>query len=269
MLNKIKSLFVLKNIFSHIYEGTKLDLIIYNKELKNKLKIDVIDYRRLSKKYIIGERNGYALEYNSYNDQLIFEGEYKNGKRNGKGKEYDENNILVFEGEYKNGKRNGKGKEYATYLNKGTTVQFEGIYLNGRRNGFGIDRSDGNLIYEGLYYNGKKYGKGKEYSKLKNSNGEYFYLFDGEYLNNHKVRGKEYINGKLEYVGEYLYDKKFNGKGYDENGKVIYELNNGEGKVKEYNYNGNLLYEGKIKNILKNGKVKEYENNILIFSIHF
>jgi len=28
----------------------------------------------------------------------------------GKGKEYDDNNLLIFEGEYLNGKRNGKGK---------------------------------------------------------------------------------------------------------------------------------------------------------------
>jgi len=42
---------------------------------------------------------------------LKFEGNYLNGKRSGKGKEYyDDNNILKFEGEYLNGKRNGKGK---------------------------------------------------------------------------------------------------------------------------------------------------------------
>ena len=35
-----------------------------------------------------------------FNGELIFEGEYKNGKRNGKGKEYDENRKLIFEGEY-------------------------------------------------------------------------------------------------------------------------------------------------------------------------
>ena len=47
-----------------------------------------------------------------YEDKLIFEGEYLNGKRNGKWKAYNENNILIFEGEYINGERNGKGKEY-------------------------------------------------------------------------------------------------------------------------------------------------------------
>ena len=36
-----------------------------------------------------------------------------NGKRNGKGKEYNNNGELEFEGEYLNGKRwNGKGKKY-------------------------------------------------------------------------------------------------------------------------------------------------------------
>ena len=43
---------------------------------------------------------------------LIYEGEYLNGKRNGKGKEYYNNNQLKFEGEYLNGKRSGKGIEY-------------------------------------------------------------------------------------------------------------------------------------------------------------
>ena len=32
--------------------------------------------------------------------------DYLNGKRNGKGKEYNYNGILVFEGEYLNGKKN-------------------------------------------------------------------------------------------------------------------------------------------------------------------
>ena len=36
---------------------------------------------------------------------MIFEGEYINGKRNGKGKEYDSNGNLEFEGEFINNKR--------------------------------------------------------------------------------------------------------------------------------------------------------------------
>ena len=43
--------------------------------------------------------NGKVKEY--HNDVLIFEGEYLNGRKNEKGKEYDDKNgILMFEGEY-------------------------------------------------------------------------------------------------------------------------------------------------------------------------
>ena len=48
---------------------------------------------------------------------MRFEGEYLNGKRNGKGKEYDENGELKFEGEYLDGKRNQKEKEYLCMIN--------------------------------------------------------------------------------------------------------------------------------------------------------
>ena len=44
-------------------------------------------------------RGGKGKEYD-YNGNLIFEGEYFNGKRNGKGKEYYHDDQLKFEGEY-------------------------------------------------------------------------------------------------------------------------------------------------------------------------
>ena len=46
---------------------------------------------------------------------------------NGVGKEYYSNFELEYEGEYLNGKRNGKGKEYYNY---GGKLRFEGEYLN-------------------------------------------------------------------------------------------------------------------------------------------
>ena len=62
----------------------------------------------------------------------------------------------------------------------------------------------------------------------------------------------------MEYEGEYLYDKKWNGKGYDKNGNIIYVLNNGNGKVKEYN-DDRLIFEGEYVNGKRNGKGKEYD----------
>ena len=65
-----------------------------------------------------------------WNGQLIFEGEYLNGKKNGKGKKFNANGELIFEGEYLYDKIwFGKGKEY----NYQGIVIFEGEYLNGER----------------------------------------------------------------------------------------------------------------------------------------
>ena len=60
------------------------------------------------------------------------------------------------------------------------------------------------------------------------------------------------------YEGEYLYNKKWNGKGYDEKGNILYEMVNGNGKVKEY-YDDILIFEGEYLNGRKNGKGKEYD----------
>ena len=56
------------------------------------------------------EVKGLIKEYDWGKSPLIFEGEYLNGKRNGKGKEYDWYGRLRFEGEYLNGKRIWKRK---------------------------------------------------------------------------------------------------------------------------------------------------------------
>ena len=108
--------------------------------------------------YEIKNGNGIKKIYN-YQGKLVFEGEYLNGKFNGKVKEF-RGNSLRFEGEYLEGKKS-KGKEYE----EGKLV-FEGEYLNGKRwNGKGEEISfDGKLLFEGEYLNGKRWnGYGKEY----------------------------------------------------------------------------------------------------------
>ena len=135
-------------------------------------------------------------------------GKYKIGGKNGKGKEYSiKTNELMFEGEYLNGKRNGKGKEYNDY----GELEFEGEYLNGERNGKGKEYDDdGKLKFEGEYLNEERNGKGKEY----------------------------YYDGKLKFEGEYLNGKRWNGKGYNKNGIIEFEIINGNGKGIEYDYDG-------------------------------
>ena len=97
MWRKIRSNYLLKEILIYIGDRRKFNLIKVNKKIQEITGLNLIDFRRFSGKYII-EQYGIVKVYNSYNDDLIFEGEYSNGRRNGKGKEYNEEGKLIFEG---------------------------------------------------------------------------------------------------------------------------------------------------------------------------
>ena len=266
MFYNIKSKYILKLLFSYLQEKIKLKLCKYSKSLKNKLDIDLLNYRRFSGRYIIYEQvkgKQKVKEFNTFTNELLFECEYLNGKREGMGKEYyyDEKIFLefqaIFEGEYLNGKRNGKGKEYYLFYNEKENVIFEGEYLNGKRNGKGKEYYDnGDLKFEGEYLNGVQIHGIRHDPSSENNTYEYTgngfikdynqygsLIFEGEYLNGLKNgKGKEYYNsGQLKFEGEYL------------NG-----LRNGKGK--EYDINtGELIFEGEYLNDLRNGKGKEYD----------
>ena len=166
MLENIKSIYILKILFSPLDDGIKLKLLRYNKNLQTKIDINIMNYKRFSNKYIIKEEN-IIKEYNIYNNELIFEGEYLNGKRNRKGKEYNREGKLEFEGEYLQDKRwNGKGYD------RNNNISYE------LKNGQGYVKdfnSNENIIFEGELINGEKNGKAKEYSYYGT------FLFEGEY----------------------------------------------------------------------------------------
>jgi antitoxin component YwqK of YwqJK toxin-antitoxin module len=255
-----------------IFDGEFLNGIKWNGKIKE---YDKYGYTIFEGKYLSGKKNGIGKEYNQ--NGLIFEGEYKDGKRNGKGKEYNYFGDVIYEGEYKNGKRNGKGKEY----DKNGNIIFEGKFKNGIKynkikkniicdikDGKGSikEYNDNNkLIFEGEYLKGKKW-KGKEYDY----NG--ILIFEGEYFKGKRNgKGKEYYyGGKVIFEGEYLKGKR-NGKGkeYDDEGKFIVEGEYRNGRMikgKEYNYSdGKLIFEGEYFNGGKHGKAIDYddEGNII------
>ena len=114
MLKNVNSSYILRIIFSFMNEKQKLKLIKYNKCLQENMNISLINYKIFSGKFIIYEQNGKGKEYNYYGE-LIFEGEYLDGKRwNGKGIAYDKYSKLIFESEY----INGKGIKMKNYLLK-------------------------------------------------------------------------------------------------------------------------------------------------------
>jgi len=218
-------------------------------------------------------KNGKGIIQEYDYDVLTFEGEYLNGEKNGKGKAYYFSKI-VFDGEYLNNKKwTGKGyepntkKDYQLTNGKGFVreydhpLRFEGEYLNGEKNGKGIQyyTHSNRIMFEGEFFNGKR-KKGKEYNNIS----EKLY-FEGEYLYGKMWKGKYYLKGILEFEGIFLFDRKWDGKGYDKKGKIIYELKNGNGTVKEYDYRGNLIFKGEYKNGRRwNGIGKEYDCNKLM-----
>ena len=208
-----KEFFYKNNLIDNLFIGE------YNNGKKWKGKIYNLDGDIL---YEINNGESSCFMESDFDNGIIYLGEYKDGEKNGKGKEYNEHFKLIYEGEFKNGLRNWIGKEYD---------------------------DKGNFIFEGKYEEGKRF-EGKE----KNS----IIVFNGVYYNGNKMKGKLYKRDKLEYEGQFLFGKKWHGKGYDESKNIIYELEDGTGNVKEFNDKGELIYSGEYKKGKKNGK--GYEN---------
>ena len=106
LIKSVKSIFIFKKVFSYLLELRKLTLTIYNKKIQNKLGIDLEYIKKISGRYQTRKKDGYGKLYRLKENisLLIYKGEYKNGKWNGKGKEYNEQGEKIFEGEYLNGK---------------------------------------------------------------------------------------------------------------------------------------------------------------------
>ena len=186
------------NIFTYLEEKRKLNLVKYNKKFQNILNINLINYKLISGKYIIHEKNDIWKIYDSFNDNLLFEGNYLNGL----GKEYKDKK-LIFQGEYLNGKRNGYGKIY----NENGKLICEGIYKNGVKCGKIIEYyNDGKKLLEGEYLNNKEWNikgydkNGNVVREIKNGKGILIkynkydnIIFKGECLNGlRNGKGKEF-----------------------------------------------------------------------------
>ena len=210
-------------------------------------------------KYYIGEYkdnipNGKGKKYYS-NGNILYEGDFINGKFEGNGKYYC-NNGYYFIGEYKDGLRNGKGIKYHNNGN----IYFEGDYINDKADGYGKCFWDDGEYYLGQFKNGSIEGKGTIYYK----NGKIKY--DGDWINNRLDGYGKYVieNGEY-YIGQWK--KNFrHGKGilYHSNGNIEYEgdwINDEkEGKGKSILLSGEY-YIGQWKNSEQNGKGINYYAN--------
>ena len=133
-------------------------------------------------------------------------------------------------------------------------------------------------------------GEVKKNTKIKNGNGKEYYIngelcYEGEYVNDKREgKGKEFSEeGELIFTGKYKNGKQWNGikkifdEYEDENGhlikyiKYIAEIKKGKmnGKCKEFDTNGNMIYIGEYLNGKRNGNGKEYFNDNIIFEGEF
>ena len=186
---------------------------------------DYIDDKSIKDKT---KRNGTGIEY--HENKSIFEGEYKEGKIiKGKGKIYNNDGNLLFEGEYIDGKRNGKVIEYYENTDNDTQqkensellIKYEGYYTDDQKNGEGKEflydeENQPEIVFEGIYKNGVKWnGMGKEYYKMPDK-----LLFTGEYREGKRWNGNffEYskIMDRIKSQGKYVEGKKVDVKKNEE-----------------------------------------------------
>jgi hypothetical protein len=219
-------------------------------------------------------KNGKGIiYYEDFKDKKKYDGTFNNDTFHGFGTYYNERGNVLYNGEYKNGKKNGKGTQY--YEDGKDIMKYDGYFNNDYFDGTGIyyykngnKKYDGNWktsIYDGIgtsfYENGNKNYKGhwsngkKKTPKTTENQGtknadEKTFEKDTQYYNNFK--------NTIQYEGDFD-DNEYNGKGilYYESGKKKYEgyWTNGKKNCKteygkEYydNENNTLKYQGKFYN---------------------
>ena len=94
----------------------------------------------------------YYVEY--FDGTILYEGDYVNDDYEGYGR-LNLKDAGYYIGQFKSGKRNGKGKFY--YLKGGS---YEGDYVNGQEEGFGIYYTGNGGYYIGQFKDGLFEGKG-------------------------------------------------------------------------------------------------------------
>ncbi len=212
------------------------------------------------------------------NDGSFYEGMgYDMGRKfvfHGNGKLYDKKGELFYEGDFYDGKRNGKGKEYLL-----GNLYYEGDFLNGSKHGSGTQYVRGRLLYKGEFQHNTPYGSGISYSE-DGSISKAGKFIEGYYYEGDLVDGKACGEGRLYYIGSLklryegdMKDDKPNGNGIQYNfGTCDYrgEFANGcphgrgrrcflHGRIREGFFVHGHYYVGNIYGGKPNGKGRLYD----------
>ena len=191
------------------------------------------------------------LEYNEENKLVYVEGEKETFT--GVAKYYSKDESSIFEFPYKNGKKEGRGKEY--YLNG--KFKSDAFFIDGLLQGKSIGYyENGNLEYEENYKDGKLDGLVKNYyengqlkAELNYKNGQLDGLARAYHENGQLHIEENYKDGKLE--GE--------STNYDENGNLTSKAIYKDDEMVE-----NLFGDTEEDASSKNNKLKGYTGPIIL-----
>lgn len=197
----------------------------------------------------------------------IYDGEYKDGMKHGRGKLRMANGD-VYEGEFKEDQMHGRGM--IKYQNGDT---FDGKFQNGVKNGRGVFKSKLGAIYDGEYSDDLRNGRGMYTSTdggvyeggwkndVINGRGVYNYassdVYDGEFKN-----GKKHGKGLFKSADGDVYRGHFVDGLYEGNGHYKYgnsDVYEGEFKANKRHgagvmkYSSGDVYDGEFQNDKKHG----------------
>ena len=215
-----------------------------------------------------GLKQGEYKRFFRISSEVMEEGIYKDGEKDGLWKKYSSNGLLGIEN-YKEGKREGEWKEFSPLDNELLSL---------------TNYSNDNIVNQVEYKNGQLF---REINMKLNEKGinEYngkYYLNDGTTIKEgvYSKNGftgtmkKLYSNGNIQ-KSMFLEDDFEHGecKKYYDNGQLkkefIYKNGVKDGKYKEYYENGQLMEEGQYVDGKKEGEWKKYNSVGKLDSILF
>ena len=268
------AIFLLNSLFPlAIHRGTNKDINLgyFIGPIINSLKLN-LDY-----------------QIKNYLNNDTYEGELKNGLKEGYGKYFNYEKEIYYIGQWKNDKKNGKGILYLLNSQKKREIIYEGEFLDDKKEGKGKIFYKNGEYYIGSWVNDIRHGEGKLYFK------DNTIKFDGKFEKDTFKEGKFVCNDRIYYVGPFVnglwsgkgklfypngdlkYEGDFANDDCEGEGKNIYECGDyfvgkfEAGKRKEgilFTKEGNIKYSGSYKNenydgfgtlISENGEI--YEGN--------
>jgi antitoxin component YwqK of YwqJK toxin-antitoxin module len=211
--------------------------------------------------YIIDPASEGKLNYPD--GTLMYEGQLKDGKMNGKGKLYRKDGALWYDAEFVNNEATGLGTIFfGVSTEEGIPDQdsMKGSFLAGLPHGNSrYYLGDGSLAFDGEFDHGER-TDGKQYSKG-------VMVYDGHWKNKqYDGFGKYYEDGYLRYEGQFVANaEQGHGKMYAKEGYVGMEgefnFGQADGPIKMFFHNGQVSFDGTFKDSMISGDAKEYYSN--------